>query len=175
MRHPAPKVGWGLGGASRWPAKSWCPDRKSRPWHPEPWIRVSYRPRDIVSPSQQPVHPAPCDTSAPGGVPELLQAMVDRRDPGSQAGKPRPQEGRGPPAVRLLAFAQTGLPCRPLLTPSLLSQSLSWDCIHGCHQGAGPALAGDDPAGAETVLVRGPSPEARVAEQRGLRGSSLLL
>lgn len=40
------------------------------------------------------------------------------------------------------------------LTSSLLPQSLPWDRVHGRHQGAGPAVAGDDPAGAQTVLVR---------------------
>lgn len=53
---------------------------------------------------------------------------------------------------------------RLLLTSSLLSQSLPGDRIHSCHQGAGPALANDDPAGAETILVR--SQAERMVEPR---------
>lgn len=88
--------------------------------------------------------------------PEALEAKVDRKDPSSQLESRSAEKAGEPPVVRPLAFAQSSLPCRPLLTSCLLSQSLSWDRIHGCHQGAGPTLAGNDPAGAETILVRGP-------------------
>ena len=66
----------------------------------------------------------------------------------------------GPGPLMWLAFAQARQGCRHLLTSSpLLPQSLPWDRIHGCHEGAGSTLAGDDPAGAKTILVRSPCPE----------------
>lgn len=41
-----------------------------------------------------------------------------------------------------------------IVTCSFLSQSLSWDCLHSCHQGAGSTVARDDSGGKETILVR---------------------
>ncbi|VCW70795.1 unnamed protein product [Gulo gulo] len=40
--------------------------------------------------------------------------------------------------------------------PEAVYPSLSRDRFHGRHQGAGPAVAGDDPAGAETILHQSP-------------------
>lgn len=81
--------------------------------------------------------------------------------------KSRLWEGQGP--LYGWPFAQARQGCRHLLTSSpLLPQSLPWDRIHGRHQGAGPTLAGDDPAGAKTILVRSPCPEAWVVDARAL-------
>lgn len=44
-----------------------------------------------------------------------------------------------------------------IVTSSFLSQSLSWDCIHSCHQGPGSNVARDDSGGKETILVRSTS------------------
>lgn len=75
----------------------------------------------------------------------------------------------GPGPLVWLPLAQARQECRHLLTSSpLLPQSLPWDRIHGCHQGAGPTLAGNDPAGAKTILVRSPCPEAWVVDARAL-------
>lgn len=41
-----------------------------------------------------------------------------------------------------------------IVTSSFLSQSLSWDCIHSCHQGPSSTVARDDSGGKETILVR---------------------
>lgn len=72
-----------------------------------------------------------------------------------------------------LAFTQARLPPRPLLTSTLLSQLLPRNRIHSCHQGAGPTLAIDERAGAETIQVRSPSPEARWSRGRLLLSPAL--
>lgn len=41
-----------------------------------------------------------------------------------------------------------------IVTSSFLYQSLSWNCIHSCHQGSGSTVARDDSGGKETILVR---------------------
>lgn len=69
----------------------------------------------------------------------------------SRVGKLRLRKARGLGVVRPSPRLQL-----PLTSSSLLPQSLPRDRFHSCHQGAGPALAGDDPAGAETLLVRSP-------------------
>ena len=120
-----------------------------------------------VAPLQPPFSPAPSSvTSVPGGT-KGKPFWATWEDLSSQMRKSRLWEGQGP--LYGWPFAQARQGCRHLLTSSpLLPQSLPWDRIHGRHQGAGPTLAGDDPAGAKTILVRSPCPEAWVVDARAL-------
>ena len=114
-----------------------------------------------VAPFQPPFSPAPFfATSAPGGAKGGIFQGNTERSEFSDLESCGSERARDPCTVTPLAFAQARRGCRPLLTSSsLLPQSLPWDRIHVCHQGAGPTLAGDDPEGAETILVSSPCPE----------------